>query len=84
MTIVKVKTKGQITLPADVRQIIGLQEGDFLELRIQKGKMVFTPKHFVDRQIAEGLKDIKTGRVHGPYKSVKSLTSSLKKSKDPT
>jgi AbrB family looped-hinge helix DNA binding protein len=70
MPLVSVKNKYQVVIPQSVREQIGLNVGDLLEARVERGKITFTPKSVVDRGIAEGLEDIKKGRVHGPYHSV--------------
>ncbi len=69
MALVAVKNKYQVVIPQSVRERIGLNVGDLLEARLERGKITFTPKSLVDRGIAEGLEDIKKGRVHGPYRS---------------
>jgi len=70
MAIVTVKNKYQVVIPLRVREQIGVAIGDVLEAKAVKGKIVFEPKSIVDRGIAEGLEDIRKGRVHGPYRSV--------------
>ena len=70
MALVAVKKKYQVVIPQKVRERINLNVGDLLEARIERGKITFTPKSLVDRGIAEGLQDIRKGRVHGPYRSV--------------
>jgi AbrB family looped-hinge helix DNA binding protein len=70
MAIVTVKNKYQVVIPRHVREQIGVAIGDVLEARAVRGKIVFEPKSIVDRGIAEGLEDIRKGRVHGPYRSV--------------
>ena len=79
MSIVKIKTKYQITLPTNLREEVGLEIGDFLEAKVEKGKITFTPKTIIDRAIAAGLEDIKNGRVYGPFDSAKDLVHSLHK-----
>jgi len=69
MALVAVKSKYQVVIPQNVREQIGLNVGDLLEARIERGKITFTPQSLVDRGIAEGLADIKEGRVHGPYRT---------------
>jgi hypothetical protein len=39
---------------------------------------VFTPKSIVDRALAEGLDDLKKGRVHGPFASAAEMLAALK------
>jgi hypothetical protein len=36
-----------------------------------------TPKAVIDRRIADGLQDIRKGRVHGPFASADDLVRSL-------
>jgi len=64
-----IKKKYQIVIPQRVRQQIGVRVGDLLEAQAYKGKIGFTPKSMVDRALAEGLDDLKKGRVHGPFAS---------------
>jgi AbrB family looped-hinge helix DNA binding protein len=80
--LVRVKPKFQITIPAIVRSKARIKEGDMLEMKVQNNAIVVKPKVIVDRgsveaAIAEGLKDYKAGRVHGPFKSVKEFKKSL-------
>lgn len=67
--IVTVKSKYQVVIPQQVREQVGVTVGDVLEARAVNGKIVFEPKSIVDRGIAEGLEDIRKGRVYGPYRS---------------
>jgi bifunctional DNA-binding transcriptional regulator/antitoxin component of YhaV-PrlF toxin-antitoxin module len=69
MALVPVKSKYQVVISQNVREQIGLNVGDLLEARIERGKITFTPQSLVGRGIAEGLADIREGRVHGPYRS---------------
>lgn len=38
MTLVKLKQKGQMTLPAELRRALSLKEGDLLEANVENGK----------------------------------------------
>jgi AbrB family looped-hinge helix DNA binding protein len=78
MTIVTVKNKFQIVIPRSVRDKIGIHVGDLLEARVERGKVTFSPKSVVDRAIAEGLDDIRKGRVKGPFDTVDEMLASLK------
>jgi AbrB family looped-hinge helix DNA binding protein len=75
--VVKVKTKYQVTLPTGVRQRVGLKVGDLLEAKVERGKITLTPQAPIAPGIAEGLDDIKKGRVHGPFHSADDLLRSL-------
>lgn len=82
MPLVKVKEKYQVTLPASVRQKAGVGVGDLLEAQVQGKKITLTPKVVVDRalierRLAEGLEDIKKGRVYGPFFSAHEAVRSL-------
>ena len=75
MSIVKIQRKGQVTIPTRLRAQIGLLDGDLVEARAYKGKIVLTPKLIVDREytpaqrrvidarLAKAAADIKAGRV---------------------
>lgn len=77
MPLVKIKTKYQVTLPTNLRTEVGLEVGDFLEAKVEKGKITLTPKTIIDRAVAAGLEDIKNGRVYGPFDSAGDLVRSL-------
>lgn len=81
MSLVRVKTKYQVTLPTELRLQAGLHVGDFLEAQIKAGKIILSPKSLVDRDIAEGLEDINGGRFLGPFKNVKSAIKTLHKTR---
>lgn len=82
MPLVKVKEKYQVTLPSSIRQKVGLSVGDLLEAEVKGNKITLTPKTVVDRTveeaIEEGLRDLRAGRVHGPFASVKEFKKYLK------
>lgn len=44
MSLVQVREKAQITLPADIRRTLDIKEGDYLEADIEEDKVVFVPK----------------------------------------
>jgi AbrB family looped-hinge helix DNA binding protein len=78
MTIVAVKNKYQVVIPQSIRNQVGINVGDLLEARVERGKITFSPKSVVDRAIAEGLEDIRKGRVRGPLDTVDEMLTSLK------
>lgn len=77
MSIVTIKNKYQVVIPQSLCRQVWVNVGDLFEASVEKGKITLTPKVIVDREIAEGLEDVKQGRVHGPYNSASSMTSSL-------
>ncbi|MBI4188797.1 MAG: AbrB/MazE/SpoVT family DNA-binding domain-containing protein [Chloroflexi bacterium] len=74
--LVQVRKKSQVTLPQSVRRELGIEEGDFLDVRVRSGEIVLKVKKLVDKDQAwfwtkrwqEGEKeadeDIRAGRVH--------------------
>ena len=47
-TLVKIKRKGQVTLPSRFRATAGFSEGDFVEVSMRNGKIVMQPQVAVD------------------------------------
>ena len=78
MSLVAVKNKYQIVIPAKVRKEAGIKVGDLLEAKFERGKVVFIPKSVIDREIAEGLEDIQKGRFIGPFSSAKEALKALR------
>jgi len=52
MPLVKVLRHGQVTLPKEFREILGINEGDFMEAELAGTKILFIPKAVVDREAA--------------------------------
>lgn len=77
MAIVSVKNKYQVVIPQSVREQMGVNVGDLLEAKVERGKITFTPKSLIDRGIAESLADFKHGRSYGPFKTHKEFLDSL-------
>jgi AbrB family looped-hinge helix DNA binding protein len=75
MTLMKVRPKGQITLPDAIRKAARLSEGDYLEVSVEAGTIVMRPKKLIDADQAwfwtdewqkgerEASRDIARGRV---------------------
>lgn len=58
----RVRSKGQITLPVEIRRRAGVQEGDLFEVVVESdGSIHLLPKTQPDRKLAEThqLKDIR-------------------------
>ena len=77
MPLAKLKPKGQVTIPASIRADLGLNEGDYVEVAREDNRIVLTPKVVVDRHpaidaaLAEGLADVRAGRLSPAFSSVK-------------
>ena len=52
MTIIKIRERAQITLPADVRRALKVGEGDYLEAEVVEGGLMLKPVALVDRETA--------------------------------
>lgn len=76
--LAKVGTSGQFAIPKKVREALDLRAGDYVEVVIQSaGNFVVTPKTFIEKRLAEGLRDFKEGRTMGPFDNVDDLIDSL-------
>jgi hypothetical protein len=58
---------------------VGVQIGDLLEARIERGKITLTPKTVIDRGIAESLEEFKKGRSYGPFDTAEEMLVSLQR-----
>jgi len=48
MELVRLRGKGQLTLPDEVRKLAGIAEGDYLAVSVRDGAIVLEPKLIVD------------------------------------
>jgi len=84
MPAVKVGASRQVAIPKKIHEALHLQTGDYLEVELYKGKLILTPKTLVDKhledRLSEALKDVKQGRVYGPFQSAKETVHSLRAS----
>lgn len=92
-TIVKVQRKGQVTIPIRLRVQVGLGDGDLVEAKAERGKIVLTPKPLADRddddgytpaqrraldaRLAESLEQVKNGETYGPFGTHQEMTDFL-------
>jgi AbrB family looped-hinge helix DNA binding protein len=77
MAVVSVKSKYQVVIPQNVREKIGLNVGDLLEAKAERGMITLTPRAVVDPGIAESFADFKAGRTYGPFETHEKLVKSL-------
>jgi len=79
MPLARVKHKGQVTIPADIRAEIGLDEGDYVEVTTEGSRVVLTPKEIVDRHpaidaaLAEALEDERAGRLSPAFQTAEEI-----------
>ncbi|MCD6361223.1 MAG: AbrB/MazE/SpoVT family DNA-binding domain-containing protein [Armatimonadetes bacterium] len=88
MTLIRVRDKAQITLPAKLRREVGIKEGDYLEARVEGNTIVLAPQDILarfpvvelaeegKRWLQEGLDDLEAGRVY-EHESVEALIEHL-------
>jgi len=87
---VTVKNNGALIVPPSVRRRAGIRAGDRLEFRVYGRVITIIPKfpvgddedtpqqhRRVDREIAQGLEDIRKGRTYGPFNSVQEMAASI-------
>ena len=89
-TILKIQRKGQVTIPTRLRAQLGLADGDLVEARAYRGKIVLTPKIVVDRgytpaqrevidaRLAKAEADIKAGRVSKAFSNHSEFIADLR------
>ena len=79
MAIVTVKKKYQVVIPQRVREEIGVDVGDILEAKAERGRIVLEPRAIVDRGIAESIEEFKAGRGYGPFETYAAFLNALHK-----
>ncbi|MFA5109930.1 MAG: AbrB/MazE/SpoVT family DNA-binding domain-containing protein [Desulfobaccales bacterium] len=90
MELVKVKKNYQITIPQNLRKIIRMDVGDYLEVDIQDGTLVIRPvkvvhpdqeyfftKEWQEKEAAAD-RDIAEGKVAGPFENAEDALKALK------
>ena len=94
MPIVRLEHTGQVTIPNEVRKILGWEEGDYLDIALNEQVVVLKKTEVVheteeddeswflseewQKSHCKALKDIEEGRVYGPFENVEDLLKSLK------
>jgi AbrB family looped-hinge helix DNA binding protein len=74
MPIVKIMQRRQVVIPKELFEKLHLEIGDYLEAKLERGRIVYIPKKLVDRDewywseagqqaIAEALREIEAGKV---------------------
>jgi AbrB family looped-hinge helix DNA binding protein len=74
MPIVKIMQRRQVVIPKELFEKLHLEIGDYLEVKLERGRIVYIPKKLVDRDewywseagqqaIAEALREIEAGKV---------------------
>ncbi len=53
---VKIGTSRQVVIPKPIHDRLKLSPGDFLEVQLDQGKVIMTPKTLVDKQIMDAVR----------------------------
>ncbi len=75
--LVRIKEKGQVTLPAKIRERSGLHVGDYVEVKEEGNRIVLIPQAIaprhpeIDAALQEAFADERAGRVTPAFGSVK-------------
>lgn len=77
MSTVTVKDKYLVAIPQSIRERIGVNVGDRLEVKTEDGKIVLQPKSAVERGIDQSIKEYKEGRAYGPFHTHEQFLSAL-------
>jgi antitoxin MazE len=86
MVLMRVRRMAQLTLPAEVRRALNVQEGDYLEARIVKDGVLLTPVAVVERERAwqriqatrARVRDLKPGPATGDREIEEEIAESVK------
>ena len=81
LNVVKIGVSRQVAIPKKLHDQLGLAPGDYLQVDLEGDRLILTPKALIEKRLAEGLDDIRTGRVHGPFRSASALLRSLHRTK---
>lgn len=69
MAIVTVKNKYQVVIPQAIRTKLGINRGDVLEAKVERGRLTYVPKTVIDRvpaNAAERARFFKQLRAEAP------------------
>ena len=93
MELVKVKKNYQITIPQNLRKMIRLTVGDYVEVDLQEDMLVIRPvkvihpdqEYFLTKEWqekeAEADRDIAAGKMAGPFETLEDALKALKNTK---
>jgi AbrB family looped-hinge helix DNA binding protein len=79
--VVKIGVSRQVAIPKKLHDQLGLAPGDYLQIELENDRLILTPKALIEKRLAEGLENIRQGRVHGPFRSMPALLRSLHRPK---
>ncbi|MDY6862352.1 MAG: AbrB/MazE/SpoVT family DNA-binding domain-containing protein [Thermodesulfobacteriota bacterium] len=90
-TIMKISPQGQIRIPKQIMQSLGILQGDFVELCIENDQIVLKPRKLIDpsqgwywtkewQQVESNVDgEIKNGKISPKFRTAEEGTKWLKK-----
>ena len=90
---VRIGPKHQVTIPSEVFKKLQLEIGDFLTAKVKNSEIILQPKKLISKEQEwfwtkewqkkerEADKDIRKGRVYGPFNNAEDLIRSLRSKK---
>ena len=84
MSVTKLKQKGQITLPVDVRRAINAQKGDMFDVQVDNGKIIMTLQKLVPVSQKPTTVDLSrfVGVASDAFGSVQEIDDTIRKERD--
>lgn len=91
MSLVKVTTRYQVTIPNVLRRKMGVGVGDMLEAKVERAKITLAPKpdsdpeyttqqrRIIDARLARALAEVRQGRTAGPFETADEMIASMKR-----
>jgi antitoxin PrlF len=88
--LIQIRKKAQLTLPLSIRRKLGIEEGDFMDIRIKDNEIVMRLKKLIDKDQAwfwtdrwqEGEREVEEDYISGrfyEFPDAKSAISALHK-----
>jgi bifunctional DNA-binding transcriptional regulator/antitoxin component of YhaV-PrlF toxin-antitoxin module len=75
--------RGTLTLPAKLRRALNVEADGYLEAERVEGGVLLKPvperDPVVEAAIAEGLQDVRAGRMYGPFETIEEMKEYFKK-----
>jgi len=84
MSVTKLKEKGQITLPVDVRRELNAQKGDMFDVQVENGKVIMTLQRLVPVNQEVTTVDLSrfVGAASGAFGSVEEIDDTIHKERE--
>lgn len=76
--MIKIGASRQVAIPKKIYDALDLSAGDYLEIKVEKEQLILTPQMFIEKRLAEGLRDIRQGRTIGPFKTAHDAIKALR------